>query len=157
MASRLYEITVNSGTLKLIGMMFYTFDYEEIDFEKCIYKGTWNDGEWFNGVPYAKFTDDLNSYMMFDFIGNGCMINFGKCNVGGEVEIYLDGSLYKTVNLNNSAVIGLQEFIFPYASEDIFQEGENKHTVKIKLKTLSQTSQSGWLHNLVVQNIYIFN
>ena len=61
MASRLYEITVNSGTLKLIGMMFYTFDYEEIDFEKCIYKGTWNDGEWFNGVPYAKFTDDLFS------------------------------------------------------------------------------------------------
>lgn len=156
MASRLYEITVNSGTLKLIGMMFYTFDYDEIDFEKCIYKGTWNDGEWFNDVPYAKFTDDLNSYMMFNFIGNGCMINFGKCSVGGEVEIYLDGSLYKTVNLNNSAVIGLQEFIFPYASDDIFQEGESKHTVKIKLKTLNNGEQSGWFHNLVVQNIYIF-
>ena len=156
MAPRLYEITVNSGTLKLIGMMFYTFDYEEIDFEKCIYKGSWNDGEWFNGVPYVKFTDKLNSYMMFDFIGNGCMINFGKCSLGGEVEIYLDGILYKTINMSNGAIIGYQEFIFPYASDDIFQEGESKHTVKIKLKTLNNGEQNGWFHNLVVQNIYIF-
>lgn len=150
LASDTYEIRVTSGTMKILGAVFYTPKNEFIDTSKMFKKGSFGTSSGRYSVPNTTYTDTVNDSLTFEFIGLGCQVLLQSTSQAGIVDVYLDGKLMNTdLDLYSTGNYIKPVNLFVNELTD-FEENDVRHVVKIILKgaNASATATDATNHRL---------
>jgi hypothetical protein len=120
------NIVCTSGQMRIIGVVFYVQENEEINPKTIDFVGTWGEEAWQYNTYFSKFSDTIGDYLQFEFEGTGCQIQLSNKSCGGKVDVYLDGRR----TMANYDLYTTSTTTYPIRMDDL---AYGKHTVKIKL------------------------
>ncbi|OMF54684.1 hypothetical protein BK138_16125 [Paenibacillus rhizosphaerae] len=133
-----FQIVVTSGSMNLVGVVFYTWNKKEILFEEMNFIGTWAKDTGFYSPASGRYTDTDGDSVFFEFEGTGCQVLLNNRDAAGKIDVWLDGVQVQTgLDLYNTGKYYYSLNLFPLASSDIFNRGYGKHTVRIKLNGIN--------------------
>lgn len=120
------NIVCTSGTMRIIGVVFYVQENEEINPKTIDFVGTWGEEAWQYNTYFSKYTDTIGDYLQLEFEGTGCQIQLSNKSCAGKIDVYLDGR--RTIANYDLYTTGTTTY--PIRIDDL---AYGKHTVKIKL------------------------
>lgn len=154
------KIVVTSGTLKLVGVIFYSWKKKEIPISAIDFKGTWNEEAWSYSTPYSKYSDTNGDSMLFEYEGNGFELVLSNRTASGIIDVYVDGELVRPqVDLYTSGLYTYSLRYFPESASNYFDRDYSKHTVFVKLNGVnaSAVAPASTNRRLALLNAYVFD
>lgn len=159
--NRAVQVIVTSGTMNVVGAVFYTWNKSELLFDDIAFKGTWAEESIYYSPSNSKWTDTDGDSFYFEFVGSGCRLLFNSKTASGKIDVYFDGELrYNQADLYSTGSFVSPLNLFPYSSSDIFDKGYGKHTVKVKLHGTNASADASTVsgnRRLQLVNVYIYD
>jgi hypothetical protein len=141
-----FRIDCVTGTLRLVGVVCYTFPNKEILPSEMEFIGTYAEEAWSYAHPYSKYSDTDGDSLIFKFKGIGCQLLFNGKSAAGKIDVWLDGKKIHTA----LDLYGASNSLYPLElwtnkttdAYGLFDRGEDEHVVKIKLNGVNASAIS---------------
>ena len=88
------QVICTSGTVKLYGILWHTFNNSTIPFKNVDKIGTWSEEAGIYGQPKTFYTDTDDDYLTFEFTGSSAVVLLNRRSAAGIIDVYLNGELH---------------------------------------------------------------
>lgn len=120
------SIDCTEGSMKILAVVFYTYNRKDLRFADVEFVGTWASEAWGYSHPFSRWTDTDGDGFNVTFEGTGIQLLFSRKSAAGKVDVWFDGVQQPQVDLYNNAN-------FLYNLVLLTDRGYGRHTVQVKL------------------------